>query len=51
MPPTVSAFNVRVPVPLKEWLTARAKCEDRSLNAQLIQIIKAAKRAEDGEAA
>ena len=38
---------VRMPSHLKEWLAMRAAIEDRSMNAQILQLLKAAKRAED----
>ncbi|TDK37024.1 Arc family DNA-binding protein [Rhizobium deserti] len=37
-----SAFNIRVPEPLKQQLVARAKENGRSLNMEIVQILKTA---------
>jgi plasmid stability protein len=35
-----------MPLDLHEWLTKRAESNDRSMNAELIRILKEAKEAE-----
>jgi len=34
--------QTRIPAPVHQWLTDRAKTNDRSMNAELIRILKAA---------
>jgi predicted HicB family RNase H-like nuclease len=42
----ISAFNIRVPELLKQQLVARAKENGRSLNMEIVQILKTAQQAE-----
>ncbi|MFE3837537.1 Arc family DNA-binding protein [Pseudogemmobacter sonorensis] len=44
-------MRIRVPYDLRAWIEAKASDEGRSLNRQIVQIIKAAKKSEQGEAA
>ncbi|MGV2169208.1 Arc family DNA-binding protein [Agrobacterium sp. 16-172Ci] len=46
-----SAFNVRLPLELKAWLSDQAGKNGRSLNAEIIQIIKTARSARAEEEA
>lgn len=41
----LSAFNIRLPLELKAWLSGQAGKNGRSLNAEIIQIVKTAKSA------
>jgi predicted HicB family RNase H-like nuclease len=43
--------QVRMPTEVHQWLTHRAKQNDRSMNAELIRILKEAKEATDKKAA
>lgn len=44
-------FSIRVPADLKEKLTARADANDRTLNGEVLQILKAALGAKAKEVA
>lgn len=44
-------LKLRLPLELKAWLKAQAENNSRTMNGEILQLIKAAKRAEDGEAA
>lgn len=47
----MQALSVRLPSDLKSWLADKAADEDRSLNRQIVQIIKAAKALEGSQEA
>jgi predicted HicB family RNase H-like nuclease len=34
--------QARIPAPIHQWLTERAKINDRSMNAELVRILKEA---------
>lgn len=42
-------FGLRIPPELRQWIADRAKNEGRSMNAEILQLIKAAKRCQDCE--
>jgi hypothetical protein len=42
----MQATSVRLPSDLKSWLAQKAANEGRSLNGQIVQVIKAAKAAD-----
>ncbi|MBY2916176.1 Arc family DNA-binding protein [Rhizobium leguminosarum] len=42
----VKPFGLRMPPELKTWLDSRAEENGRSLNSEIVQMIKAAKQAE-----
>lgn len=48
---TEKRTQVRMPADVHQWLTHRAKQNDRSMNAELIRILKEAKEAEKARAA
>jgi plasmid stability protein len=39
--------QTRMPADLHQWLTDRAKQNDRSMNAELVRILKEAKEADE----
>jgi len=41
-----SRTQIRLPVELMEWLKAQAREQSRSMNGQLVEILKNAKRAQ-----
>lgn len=41
------AFSIRVSEELHKWLIARALANDRSVNSEIIQLLKAAKIADE----
>ncbi|WP_137394624.1 Arc family DNA-binding protein [Agrobacterium larrymoorei] len=43
---SLSAFNIRLPIDLKTWVSQRAEENGRSLNREIVQMIKAQKRQE-----
>lgn len=43
-------FGLRIPPELRQWIADRAKDEGRSMNAEILQLIKVAKRSQDSEA-
>lgn len=43
----MQAMSVRLPNDLKSWLSDKAEDEGRSLNRQIVQIIKAAKASDN----
>ncbi len=47
----VSPLLVRIPVPLKQWLSDRADANDRSMTAEILAMMKAVQRAEKQQAA
>ncbi|NGO49751.1 Arc family DNA-binding protein [Allomesorhizobium camelthorni] len=42
-----TAFSIRIPDDLKEWLQDRAKEDDRSVNSYIVQLLRAAKAMQD----
>ena len=44
-------MRIRVPRELRAWIEEKASDEGRSLNRQIVQIIKAAQKSEQGETA
>ena len=46
MPNAQKPFGLRLPPDLKNWLVARAANNERSMNAELINIVKKAMQAE-----
>ncbi|MBY3416770.1 Arc family DNA-binding protein [Rhizobium laguerreae] len=42
-------FGLRMPPELKRWLDTRAERNGRSINSEIVQMITAAKRAEQKE--
>lgn len=42
-------FGLRMPDELKQWLAARAEANSRSMNRELIALMKAAKAAEQSQ--
>ena len=46
--PAITPFGLRIPTELKQWLDAHAKENGRSINSEIIQIIKASKDARGG---
>ncbi|MGO8094422.1 Arc family DNA-binding protein [Rhizobium leguminosarum] len=42
----IKPFGLRMPPELKTWLDGRAEENGRSLNSEIVQMIKAAKQAE-----
>ncbi|OYT78232.1 Arc family DNA-binding protein [Pseudomonas sp. PGPPP2] len=40
----VARTQVRIPVDLMDWLKQRAREENRSMNAQLIELLKQARK-------
>lgn len=47
---TDAPLLLRMPMPMKAWLKDRADANDRSMTAELKQIIKAAQLADHGKA-
>ena len=43
--------QVRIPADLHKWLTSRAKQNDRSMNAELVRILKEVKAKEEEQKA
>lgn len=41
--------QVRMPVPLADWVKERAKESYRSLNAELVEVVREAKLAAEGK--
>jgi hypothetical protein len=41
--------QVRIPEPMMEWMRVRAQSNFRSLNAELVELIREAKRADDAQ--
>lgn len=46
MPNAYKPFGLRLPPDVKNWLTARALGNERSMNAEIISILKALMKAE-----
>lgn len=44
-------LKIRLPEELKKWLASRAEDNDRSLNGEILSLMKAAQRAEQQQAA
>lgn len=44
-------ISVRIPLDMKEWLKARAIENSRSMNGEILALLKATKQAEQNEAA
>ncbi|CDZ53362.1 Arc family DNA-binding protein [Neorhizobium galegae] len=42
----ISPLLVRIPAPLKQWLSDRAEANDRSMTGEILAIMKAVQRAE-----
>ena len=42
--------QARIPADVHQWLTGRAKQNDRSMNSELVRILKAAKEADEKKA-
>lgn len=38
--PTASPLLVRIPLPLKQWLADRAKTNNRTMNGEILTLIK-----------
>lgn len=49
--PDISPLLVRIPAPLKQWLSERADANDRSMTGEILALMKAAQRAEQQQAA
>jgi hypothetical protein len=47
----IDDLKVRVPRDMKEWLKARAEANCRTLNGEVLALLKATKQAEQKEAA
>ncbi|MBY5733406.1 MULTISPECIES: Arc family DNA-binding protein [Rhizobium] len=47
----IKPFGLRIPPELKTWLDTRAVQNGRSVNSEIVQMIKAAKKAEQKECA
>ncbi|TRA94043.1 Arc family DNA-binding protein [Agrobacterium sp. ST15.13.040] len=43
---SLSAFNIRLPLDLKTWVSERAEENGRSLNSEIVQMIKTQQRLE-----
>lgn len=43
---SLSAFNIRLPLDLKMWVSEKAEANGRSLNSEIVQMIKAQKSRE-----
>lgn len=43
---SLSAFNIRLPLDLKTWVLEKAEENGRSLNREIVQMIKAQQRRE-----
>ncbi len=48
---TEAPLLLRIPMPMKAWLKDRADANDRSMTAELKQIIKAVQNSEQGSVA
>ena len=50
MPGEWRQYPLRLPVALYEWLVAKARAEDRSLNNLLVRLLSRLKEQEEGRA-
>ena len=48
---TMKQTQVRIPADVHQWLTDRAKVNDRSMNAELVRILKEVKAKEEEQKA
>jgi len=45
----IKPFGLRIPPDLKSWIDEHAKTNGRSLNSEIVQLIKAAKQASESQ--
>jgi len=47
----IQSFQMRMPMEIKNWITRKAKNNDRSINAELVRLLRQAKELEETNAA